>query len=569
MDARERYQAWLDHLLIDNDTKAELRALDSDPAEIEDRFFRTLEFGTGGMRGQMGAGSNRMNIYTVRLAVQALAHTLKKTGRTAGGVVIAYDSRHKSREFAEEAAAVLVGNLIPVYVFPAIAPTPLLSYAVRYCQASAGIVITASHNPPAYNGLKVYNERGNQVLAEEADVISSHMAALSLEDVFIDKNPKGSELWRECGEELLDAYYERLLAITPDVEGGHDLRILYTPLHGTGARFVPEILRKASFHAVSTVTEQMVPDGDFSTVRSPNPEARDAYELAFAYTEKDPFDLIIATDPDADRMGVAVLDGDDWVLLNGNQIGVLLLDFILSHLPADKRNKGVVVKTIVTTEMVDAVAEHYGVEVRSTLTGFKYIGELIDLLPEEGRVFIFGFEESYGYLAGDAVRDKDAVLASLLIAKAAAFYKQQGLTLLQRLQALFQTHGYYLQGSCAYEFASSLEAERGAKLISRLQETPIPVIGSEQVVRMLDYSTGKSLDLKTGEEGLIDLPQERVLQWITQGGSKVTLRPSGTEPKMKLYLEVRAGDKRVGETRLAALQQAFDQIVREALATGL
>lgn len=565
MEAKERYQSWLTHPLIDPTTKEELLSIEADRGEIKDRFFRWVEFGTGGIRGKIGAGSNRMNIYTVRLVAQALANNLKTQGKTAGGVVIAYDSRRMSREFTVAAAAVLIGNEIPVYVFPAIAPTPLLSYAVRHCQASAGIVITASHNPPAYNGLKVYNERGNQLLEVEALKISSQMADLGLEDVIIESNPEGSPLWRQPQEDLIQDYYARLLQIAPVVAGGHDLKIIYTPLHGTGARFVPEILAKAGFGSVSTVAEQMIPDGEFPTVSYPNPEDEQAYELAFAYAKKQHCDLIISTDPDADRMGVAVPQRGQWTLLNGDQIGVLLQDFILANLAPESLDRAVVVKTIVTTEMVDSIAAKYGAEVQNTLTGFKYIGELIDILPLEGKEFVFGFEESYGYLAGDAVRDKDAVLASLLIARAAAYYRTLGLTLLERLEQLFQEHGYYLQGVCSYGFATSLEAERGARLIADFQDKPITAVGAEQVIEVRDYAGGRCVELRTNKVSLLDLPKESVLQWITAQGSKITLRPSGTEPKMKLYLEVRAATKAQAEKRLESLQKAFDEIVKAGL----
>ncbi len=565
MEAKQRYQTWLDDPLIDSQIRQELLAIAADEAEIEDRFFRWVEFGTGGIRGKLGAGSNRLNIYTVRLVAQALANNLKSEGKAEGGVVIAYDSRRMSREFTQATAAVLVGNAIPVYVFPHLAPTPLLSYAVRHCEASAGIMITASHNPPEYNGLKVYNERGNQLLEEDARKISSQMAALRLEDVTVHPHPETSGLLRQVGDEVIQSYYKRLLDIAPRVEGGHDLKILYTPLHGTGARFIPEVLGKAGFTAVSTVAEQMEPDGEFPTVNYPNPEAEEAYEYAFGYGAKAHYDLIIATDPDADRMGVAVQGAEGWVLLNGDQIGVLLQDFILANLPPQEACGAVVIKTIVTTDMVHAIAKKYGAQVETTLTGFKYIGELIDKLHEQGRQFVFAFEESYGYLAGDAVRDKDAVLASLLIARAAAFYKLRGETLVERLKQLYQEHGCYLQGGCSYGFATSLEAERAAELISQLQTTPIAAIGAEQVIEVLDYARGRRVELGTNQERVIDLPHERVLQWITREGSKVTLRPSGTEPKMKLYLEVRAESKAQGAERLAALQRSFDEIVKGGL----
>lgn len=565
MEATKRYEAWLQDPLIDENTKAELQALAGKQDEIEDRFFKWLEFGTGGLRGRLGAGSNRMNIYTVRLVTQALANHLKAQGKADGGVAIAHDSRRMSKEFTEAAASVLVANGVKVYVFPDVAPTPLLSYAVRFYRASAGIVITASHNPPEYNGYKVYNERGNQMLTDEAMGISSQMADLGLDNVSVDENAKENPLWTWLGEEVLQAYYQELLEIAPKIDNPENLRILYTPLHGTGGRYVPEILQKAGFTQVSAVPEQLEPDGNFPTVSYPNPEDPEAFELAFAQAKTEAYDLIIATDPDADRMGVAVDQHGKWVILNGNQVGVLLADFLLAHLEPEQAARSVVVKTIVTTEMAQGIAVKYGAEVRDTLTGFKYIGTLMDELPAEDREFIFGFEESYGYLAGTAVRDKDAVLASLLIAQVAAYYQAQKLTLVDRLGELFAEHGYYLQDLVSYTFATSLEAERSRQFIGELEQKPIASIGGEKVVEVLNYGTSCRLDLRTHKETPILLPKEGVLQWITEKGSKITLRPSGTEPKMKLYLEVQAPEGEDAEKRLLKIKEAFNELVRSGL----
>lgn len=565
MEARQRYEAWLQDPMVDGDTKDELRNLANHPGEIEDRFFKWLGFGTGGLRGKLGAGSNRMNIYTVRLVTQALANYLKDQGKAEGGVAIAHDSRRMSKEFAEAAASVLVANGIGVHIFPEVAPTPLLSYAVRYCKASAGIVVTASHNPPAYNGYKVYNEHGNQMLTDEALSISSQMGKLGLDSVVVEPNPKENPLWQWLGEEVIQAYYRELLEIAPQIGNTGSLRVLYTPLHGTGGRFVPEILHMAGFKQLSTVEQQLMPDGNFPTVEYPNPEDPSAFKLAFTQAGGEPCDLIIATDPDADRMGVAVDQGGKWVLLNGNQVGVLLTDFLLAHLEPEQLGRSVIIKTIVTTDMVRSIAKKYGAEVRDTLTGFKYIGALMDRLPAENKEFVFGFEESYGYLAGTAVRDKDAVLASLLIAQVAAFYQGKGLTLVDRLEELLAEYGYYLQDLISYSFATSLEAERSREFIRQLQTEPITMIGPERVVEILNYGTSIHLDLRTQEESVILLPKEGVLQWITEGGSKVTLRPSGTEPKMKLYLEVRGEDRLEAQEKLLAIKEAFHDLVRSGL----
>lgn len=565
MKALERYEAWLTDPLIDQDTKDELKQLGDNQPEIEDRFFKWIGFGTGGLRGIVGAGSNRMNIYTVQLVTQALANHLKERDIAAGGVAIACDSRHMSKEFVMAAAGVLVANGIRVYIFPEVAPTPLLSYAVRYYQASAGIVVTASHNPPEYNGYKVYNEHGNQMLTEEALSISSKMAELGLDSVLVDPNPQKNPLWQWLDTEIVESYYASLLEISPQIENTTNLRVLYTPLHGTGGRFVPEILRLAGFTKVDVVQSQMAPDGDFPTVSYPNPEDPQAFQLAFEQAKTKPCDLIIATDPDADRMGVAVAQGGEWVLLNGNQVGVLLSDFLLAHQESEKLASSVIVKTIVTTEMIRPIARKYGAEVGETLTGFKYIGTLMDQLPAQNKKFVFGFEESYGYLAGTAVRDKDAVLASLLVAEMAAFYKKQGLTLAERLEELFGEHGYYLQDLVSYSFVSSLEAERSREFIKQLEKQPIATIGSETVVEVLNYGTSVRTDLRLAQETTISLPKEGVLQWITEAGSKVTLRPSGTEPKMKLYLEARGANRQEAETRLDTIKEAFHALVQKGL----
>lgn len=565
MDSRQRFTAWLEHPLIDSETKDELRRIAHDPTEVEDRFFKLLEFGTGGLRGKIGAGMNRMNVYTVSLATQALADVLKQQGQAHAGVAIAYDSRHMSRAFAETAAGVLVGNGIPVYVFKELAPTPLLSFAVRYYKAGAGLVITASHNPPEYNGYKVYDHKGNQLLTDGALAVSRQMSQLSLEDVNTARDAQTSSLWTDLGEEVIQEYYKAVAQIAPFSGADSDLRILYTPLHGTGGRFVPDVLHNAGFKYVKTVEEQMVPDSSFPTVRFPNPEEAASFKLAFRYGEKESFDIILATDPDADRVGTAVWDDGEWVLLNGNQVGVLLADYILQRLPDSIRRKAVVIKTIVTSEMIEPIAEKYGVEVMNTLTGFKYIGALIDVLEAQGKQFVLGFEESYGYLAGTAVRDKDAVLASLLIAQVAAFYKEQGLTLVRRLDQLMQEHGYYLEGLRSYSFGSSMEAQRAKEFIAELRTTPIATIADERVVSVLDYGKSTRLDLDTGKTSTIHLPAEDVLQWITAQNSRVTLRPSGTEPKMKLYYGVRADTREEAEKRLKDIEQAFDAMVRRGL----
>lgn len=564
MDAKKRYETWLTEPNIDTVTKNELREIANNAEEINDRFFQYLTFGTGGMRGKIGAGANRMNVYTIRLATQALANVLIKEERGKAGIVIAYDSRRMSREFCQESANVLVANGIPVYVFERVTPTPILSFAVRHLKADGGIVITASHNPPEYNGYKVYQDEGVQLLPDDASKVSSEMNQISLADVKVHPNARDSELWKTVSDETYQAYYETLKSLFPPTDSqDRSLNILYTPLHGTGGEFVPRVLTDAGFTNVSLVPEQSQPDGEFPTVKLPNPEEADSFRLAFAHAGDGDVELIMATDPDGDRVGVAVRTEERYVLLSGNQIGVLLTDYLLQQ-EADPRN-AVVITTIVSTDMVDAIVAKYGATLKKTLTGFKYIGEQISNLEGTPGKFLFGFEESYGYLSGTYARDKDAVLASLLIAQMAAEYKAQEKTLVDRLFELMNEHGYYLEDLRSYAFETSAEAEKAKAFIEKLRDEAIPSIGGEDVVIMRDYGKQVERDLARGEKRDLDLPQEEVIQWVTEQGTKISLRPSGTEPKMKLYMGVRASTQDEAEWRLRAIEKGFDKLVSEGL----
>ena len=567
MDAKQRFKHWLDDDQIDDATKQELRSLEGHDDEIHDRFFKVLEFGTGGMRGKIGAGSNRMNIYTIRLASQALATALKEAELAKRGVAIAHDSRRMSREFTEEAAKVLVGNGIPVYVFGEIAPTPLLSFAVRHWKTGAGIVITASHNPPEYNGFKCYQEDGVQMLPEQANRISQVMADLDLADVAVHADAKHSALWTTLGSETNEAYFSAIKTLLPPKKE-HDLslKVLYTPLHGTGAAYVPDVLARAGFEEVGTVPEQMVPDGEFPTVKSPNPEEAGAFELAFAQAGQGGYDLLLATDPDGDRVGSAVWHDGTYKLLNGNQVGILMSDYLLATLPKDRVENGVIIKTIVSTEMIRPIAAEHNVDVLDTLTGFKYIGDQMGRLECEGRPYILGFEESYGYLAGMFVRDKDAVMASLLLAQMAAYYKSEGRTLIDQLERLMEKHGFYLEALRSYSFNSSAEAEQAKQLIETLRTNTMTEIAGETIEYRRDYGRSVELHVPTGDETPITLPKEEVIQWETQSGQRITLRPSGTEPKMKLYIGARAATRSEAEAKRSALEAAFDDIVAQGLA---
>lgn len=564
--AWQRYNQWLTSASIDLDTKAELEAIKNNEEEINERFGRQLVFGTGGLRGIVGAGLNRMNIYTVGLATQAYAIFLRKHGLGDRGVVLSCDSRNSSKAFLQEAAAVLIGNDIPVFVYQRISPTPLLSFGVRHCQADGGIMITASHNPAEYNGYKAYCSKGIQLLPEPSNEISLIMEGLVLEDIKRVEQPTEHPLWNWLDEEVYQAYYRQVEKLAP-ARDDQDLTVsvLYTPLHGTGGGFVPQVLKNAGFVNVDYVQEQLEPDGNFPTVTVPNPEEISAFDLALQYTKQKQYDLVIATDPDADRVGVVVWTGEQYVLLSGNQVGVLLADYLLQTLPQERLTNGFMIKTVVSTEMVVPIAKDYGVEVFDTLTGFKYIGAQIEALQQQGKNFIFGFEESCGYLTGDFVRDKDAVLASLLIVQMAAYYKAQGKTLLQRLEELMIKYGFYVERLHSYSFASASDVERVANFIEQLRQKRLTDIGGFPIKTFKDYLNGLAFDLETGIELALEFPKENVLQWETKVGDRITLRPSGTEPKMKLYLAIVESSYDSAIAKLELLEAASNAMIDQGL----
>jgi len=566
MDAKQSYYAWLNNPYIDDATKKELLAIQDQEQEIYNRFSKQLEFGTGGLRGIIGAGTNRMNIYTVRLATQAYAQFLYQHNLHHKGVFLACDSRHMSQEFVMTAASVLVGNGIPVYVFREITPTPLLSFAVRNFQAGGGIMITASHNTKEYNGYKAYNHEGVQLLPKAAAQVSELMAQLTFADVKIDDAAQNSSLWRWVGDEVYQAYFQALSQLAPPCpEFDTSLRIVYTPLHGTGAKFVPYVLHRAGFQNVQVVTEQMSSDGDFPTVTLPNPEEHDAFTLAFAYAKEYFPDIILATDPDGDRVGVAVYTPNHSWLLTGNQVGVLLADYLLHRLSPEARKNKVIVKTIVSTPMINSIAAKYGVEVIDTLTGFKYIGTKINQLRDQGKEFLFGFEESCGYLAGTFVGDKDAIMTSLLVAQMAAYYRKQNMTLWDRLIELMHEYGYYRETLQSYYFSSQKEAEQAEAFIEELRQNGLREIAGIPIKCFRDYRESVEIDLESQRQSSLDFPKENVLQWETIAGDLITLRPSGTEPKMKLYISIVADHIDGAEGKLAALLQACDQLINQGL----
>lgn len=552
----EHYEAWLADAMIDAATKEELTSLSGQEKEIADRFYRNLEFGTGGLRGVIGAGTNRMNIYTVGKATQGFANWLLSQNESPS-VVIAHDSRRMSPEFSLGAALVLAGNGIKTYLFRSLRSTPQLSYAVRSLGATGGVVITASHNPPEYNGYKAYGSDGCQLIPEDAEQVIASIAAIeSLGEVKRltqeEAESKGLLVWLD--EEADRSYIETVIgeSLNRELLGGglgEKFSVVFTPLHGTGNVPVREVLKGAGFRNVHIVAEQEQPDGNFSTVKSPNPEEREAFALAIELAKKVGADIIIGTDPDADRMGAVVKNNEgEYVVLTGNQSGAIMVHYKLSmlrergQLPAN----GVVIKTIVTSEMGADIAKSYGAQVENTLTGFKYIGEKMTRYEQTGeRAFLFGYEESYGYLSGTYARDKDAIVASLLICEAAAYYSSQGKTLYDVLLELYAEFGSYLEGLESRTLKGMDGVEKIRAIMDDWRSYPPMEIGGVKVTEVLDYSAG-----------LDGLRPENVLKYRRADGSWFCLRPSGTEPKIKVYFGVKQDTPESAVAALGALKEA-------------
>ena len=535
------YERWLQQPLDDQDLTEELQSIQGQEDEINDRFYRELEFGTAGLRGVIGAGTNRMNVYTVRKATQGLSnYLLKHAEGKPQSVAIAYDSRIKGVLFSKESAAVLAANGIKAYIYPQLMPTPALSYAVRHLKCDAGICVTASHNPAKYNGYKAYGSDGCQITADMADGITQEIGAL---DIFADVKKMDFEEGRKqglieyIGDETMGAFLDDVYkeSLTGDAS---NLKLVYTPLNGAGRVCVLRILERIGIKDVTVVPEQEYPDGNFPTCPYPNPEFREALQKGLELCEKVQPDLLLATDPDSDRVGIAVNQGGEFKLMTGNEVGILLLDFIArvkqeqGKLPAHP----VAVTTIVSTDMVDPIAQHYGIEMRRCLTGFKYIGDIIaDVEQKEGSYesFLLGFEESYGYLSGGYVRDKDAVDGSMLICEMASYYKRQGKTLVDAMNDLYETYGYYQNATLNFGF----EGEDGMKTMQKIMDTlrsdPPAEIAGTKVIGRSDYEASQSYGDK---EGVIDLPKSNVLEYRLENGCKLIVRPSGTEPKIKIYL---------------------------------
>ncbi len=570
MSFNEVYQLWLNHEKIDRDTKKELSEL-TNIKEIEDRFYKELEFGTGGLRGKMSAGTNRMNTYTVAKATQGFAKYLVNSFESPS-VCIAYDSRNLSDVFAKTAASVLAGNGIKVFLFESLRPTPMLSFAVRYLKADAGIVITASHNPKEYNGYKAYGSDGGQLTGKAAQEILDYIHQTDIFDGISKMSLEEAEskkLLCYIGKEVDEAYYSRVsdLVIRKELvkEKASELKIIYTPIHGSGNIPVRTMLNKLGFTGVEVVKEQKLPDGNFPTASYPNPENSDVFELAIQMAQKVQPDLIFGTDPDCDRIGVVIKeDNGEYKVLTGNQVGVLLSDYVLNARLGEGiiSEKDTIIKTIVTTEMVRKVTQSYGVQLMDVLTGFKYIGEKIEEFTETGsNNFILGFEESYGYLAGGFVRDKDAVIASVLIAEMALYYKSKGKTLSNALQDLYEKYGYYIDHLISIEMEGKDGQEKIAAMITALRTNTLKEVNKVKVNIIEDYELSERKNLRDNTTEKINLPKSNVLKYVLEDDSWFVVRPSGTEPKIKIYASVVGSDKHTADEKIEQFKASIKSIL--------
>ena len=542
-----KYETWLEKAVADPDLKPELEAMAGDEAKIEDAFYKDLEFGTAGLRGVIGAGTNRMNVYIVARASQGLSnYVINHFAPEERRIAISYDSRIKSDVFAKIAAEVFAANGIKAYIFPQLMPVPCVSYATRYLKCAAGIMVTASHNPSKYNGYKVYGADGCQMTTAAANEVLGEIEKL---DLFADSKKIPFEEGLKAGsiewipEEVYTAFVEEVKkqSVVGDAEINKGVAIVYSPLNGAGLKPVLRTLKETGYTNITVVKEQEQPDGNFPTCPYPNPEIHEAMALGMEYAAKYNADLLLATDPDSDRVGIAVKDKDgSYQLLSGNQTGMLLTDYVCARrtengtMPKDP----VVIKTIVTTDMVEQIASHYGVRTVNVLTGFKYIGEQIGLLEKQGKAdsYIFGFEESYGYLSGSYVRDKDAVDAAFLICEMFCYYKTRGISLLEKLDELYKTYGYCLNTLYSYQFEGAAGFAKMQEIMKDFQTAGIQEFGGRKVETLLDYNTG-----------IDGLPKENVLKFLLEGHGSVVVRPSGTEPKLKTYVTVSATDKAAAE----------------------
>ena len=571
MDFNKEYERWLESEVVDEETKTELRAIAGDEKEIEGRFSKLLDFGTAGLRGIMCAGLFGMNVYTVRYATQGLADLIKSSSEEGkDGVTISYDSRNNSPLFAQEAAGVLAANGIHVYFFESLRPTPELSFALRETDSIAGINITASHNPKEYNGYKVYWADGAQLPPEHAAQVAESMKQ---SDIFDDVKTMAFAEARDAGfitilgEEMDEKYLARVLeqsASATAVKEAPDLKLIYTPLHGTGYKLVPEVLKRLGAENIIPVPEQMVIDGDFPTVKSPNPDNIGTFELAIELAKAHDANLIIGTDPDGDRCGAVVRNGDDFIMLTGNQLGVLLLDYLITA----RREAGTLaenaaaVKSVVSTIMANVICEKNNVSMVEVLTGFKFIGEKIkEWETNHEHTFLFGFEESNGYLSGTYARDKDAIVASMLLCEMACYYAAKGLTLYQVLQEMYEKYGFFKEEVISIQFDGFDASDKMAAVMRKLREEPPLEIGFA-VTKVRDYDSGVITDMATGVTSPTGLPNTNMLFYELLGGSKAIVRPSGTEPKVKLYLMAQGSNADSCDAALDIIKSALLAIVR-------
>lgn len=571
---KEIYNSWINSGYIDYKTKEELKAI-RDEKEIEDRFYKNLEFGTGGLRGIMGAGTNRINIYTIGLATQGLAKYVIKNYGNDASVTIGYDSRNMSKEFAERAAAVLCANKIKVNLFEALRPTPMLSYAVRYLNSKVGIVITASHNPKEYNGYKVYGEDGAQFTDKGSEEVLSYINEIndfSTIKVLGLKEAKENGLLSIIGEEVDKSYIDRVKELTIRKEmvknNASDLKVIYTPIHGSGNIPVRRVLSELGYNNLSVVREQELPDGDFPTVNYPNPEQAGVFNLALKMAKNINPDIIFGTDPDSDRIGIVVKDNmNEYRVLSGNQTGVLLSNYIISSLSEEDKlaSNGAIIKTIVTSEMVREVASDFNVKVIDVLTGFKYIGEKIKEFEESNsNTYLFGYEESYGCLAGTFVRDKDAVSAVVLICEMAVYYKLKGMTLYDALISLYEKYGFYKEDVISIELSGKEGQEKIQKDIDILRNSSILEVNGVKIRRIMDYKLSIEKDLIYKCEKKIELPKSNVLRFILEDKSWFVVRPSGTEPKIKIYVSVVGDSIEDADSKVNVFKKCVMKIINEA-----
>lgn len=573
MSWQDTLKKWTSFTSLDEDLLDQLNKIAKDEKALEDAFYKNLTFGTGGMRGLLGPGTNRMNIYTVRKAVEGLANYIEKnvTDAKNKGVVIAYDSRYMSQEFAVDAAKVLGAHKIKAYVFESLRPTPLLSFAVRHLQTAAGIMITASHNPPEYNGFKVYNEDGGQIPLEEAAAIIEEVEKVE-DELQVEVGDK-EELEKEdllvwVGNEVDQSYLTQLKKLQKQSDE-NKVTIVFTPLHGTAYDLVMKGLQQIGAKDVHVVEEQAKPDPEFSTVASPNPEEHQAFEMAMELGKEKDADILIGADPDADRLGVAVKnENGSYQVLTGNQLGSLLLDYTLSQLEQDQLKNGQVIKTIVTTELGRAIATHYGVNTIDTLTGFKFIGEKIKQFESNDNHFLFGYEESYGYLIGDFVRDKDAVQAAIVASEMADYWKKQNKTLLEALEVLYERHGYYLEAMKSLTLKGKDGAAQISRIMNDVRKNPFKELAGLKVLAVEDYESGERRWTLDKEQEKLTLPKENVMKFILEQDAWVCFRPSGTEPKMKSYFGVKTGSAKNSKQLLAKVQEEVEIRLNDTLRNG-